>query len=317
MAASASETWDRVLPLLTEGRVVPFLGAGVNLCSRQPPRYIHGQNLPDGRELARLLADRFKYPEPDAGDLLRVAQYVEVALGRDDLDQKLREVFRADYPTTRVHQFLATLPARLRAKGYAEGAHQVVVTTNYDDALERAFAEAKEPFDLVTYADGGRFWHTPAGQAPRLVERPNEYKDLPLEERSVIVKIHGTVSRDDPDQDSYVITEDDYIDYSARADLANLLPVELTARLKWSHFLFLGYSLRDWNLRILLHRIWKEQTKKKGTSQKHWAVQRGPSEIDKTYWAHRRVEVLDQELTECVDHLEQACQRLPDRAGQP
>src|SRR4051812_18533178 len=196
--ANEAERYRVLLTNLAEGRVVPFLGAGVNLCSRpQDSGYIHGQNLPNGRELAGLLAHRFGYSGPNADDLLKVAQYVEVDQGRGPLDKKLSEVFHATYEPTAVHRFLAALPARLRTKGYAEGASQVMVTTNWDDALEHAFADAREPFDLVTYADSGRFWHTPSGEQPRLVERPNEYKDLRVGERSVIVKIHGTVSRAD------------------------------------------------------------------------------------------------------------------------
>src|SRR3954464_9976272 len=136
MPDGANEERYRVLLTnLAEGRVVPFLGAGVNLCSRPlDAGYIHGQNLPNGQELASLLAQRFGYPGPNADDLLKVAQYVEVDQGRDPLNLKLREVFHANYPPTTVHHFLASLPGRLRAKGYAEGASQVVVTTNYDDA---------------------------------------------------------------------------------------------------------------------------------------------------------------------------------------
>ena len=45
----------------------------------------------------------------------------------------------------------------MRARGYPP--ELVIVTTNYDDALERAFRAANEPFDLVTYvAEGERAW---------------------------------------------------------------------------------------------------------------------------------------------------------------
>lgn len=320
MADSASEA-ERYRVLLTDvadGRVVHFLGAGVNLCSRpENAKFIPGQYLPSGPELADALAKRFGYPEKSADDLLRVAQYVAVDRGTGPLYAELREVFHANYPPTPVHRFIASLPGRLRAKGYADSASQVVVTTNYDDALERAFAEASEPYDLVTYVaygeDRGRFWHAPAGEKPRLVDRPNEYRGLRVKDRSVIVKIHGTVSREDQERDSYVITEDDYIDYSSRADIAKLLPVELVARLKNSHFLFLGYSLRDWNLRIIFHRIWGEQQLRWNS----WAVQRDASPIDQKFWARRGVDVVNQDLADCVRLLEQACQELQPRTVSP
>jgi hypothetical protein len=111
-----------------------------------------------------------------------------------------------------------------------------------------------------------------------VVERPNEYRALRPGERTVILKMHGAVDRTNPEAtwDSYVITEDHYIEYLARTDLANLVPVTLAAKLRRSHFLFLGYSMRDWNLRVILHRIWGEQKLK----YKSWRSSSGrPSSI--------------------------------------
>ena len=40
----------------------------------------------------------------------------------------------------------------------------------------------------------------------------------------MILKIHGAVDRVDAERDSYVITEDHYIDYLTRTDISNLMP---------------------------------------------------------------------------------------------
>ena len=53
-----------------------------------------------------------------------------------------------------------------------------------------------------------------------------------------------------------MVTEDDYIDYLAHGDVGGAIPVALAAKLRRSHFLFLGYGMRDWNLRLVLDRIW-------------------------------------------------------------
>ena len=89
----------------------------------------------------------------------------------------------------------------------------------------------------------------------------------------MILKLHGFVDRgaeDDDNDDSYVITEDDYIEYLARMDLDNLLPVKVLDRMRNCHFLFLGYGLSDWNLRALLHRLSSERRRKRAW----WAIQR-------------------------------------------
>ena len=69
-----------------------------------------------------------------------------------------------------------------------------------------------------------------------------------------------------------MITEDHYIDYLARENAARLIPAYLMARMRTSHFLFLGYGMRDWNLRVILRSIWAEQTRR-FTS---WAIQLAP-----------------------------------------
>src|SRR5206468_2991027 len=99
----------------------------------------------------------------------------------------------------------------------------------------------------------------------------------------IVVKIHGAVDRLDPEHDSFVITEDHYIDYLTRTDVRTLLPVPLPAKLQRSQFLFMGYSLRDWNLRAILHRLAGDRR----LSSLSWAVQRAPTDLDKRFWLAR------------------------------
>lgn len=307
--AELNAHYGRVLRDLVENRVVPLLGAGVNLSERAPDEsWGVGVNLPSGSELAAYLAKIFYYPEERLSlDLLRVSQYAAATNGTGPLYDELRQLFHQDYRPTRVHEFFATLPRRLeplRANARRlEAPYQLIVTTNYDDALERAFEDAGEPFDVVWYvADGddrGKFWHRAPGDQARLIERPDEYDELSLERRSVILKIHGAVDRQDKGRDSYVITEDHYIDYLTKTELKQLVPVELVAKLMSSRFLFLGYSMQDWNLRVILHRIWGRQP----LTYKSWAIQRDPPEIERTLWKSRDVEVLDIPLDQYVGEL--------------
>ena len=73
----------------------------------------------------------------------------------------------------------------------------------------------------------------------------------------MILKIHGGIDqRPEREWESFVVSEDDHIDYLAQAEIAVVLPVTLAARLRRSHFLFLGYPLHEWSLRVFLHRVW-------------------------------------------------------------
>jgi hypothetical protein len=309
-----------VIREIVQGRVIPFLGAGVNLCGRPADAaWGPGAFLPTGGELASHLAGRFNYPRDEVLDLARVSEYACVVSGSGPLYEELHDLFNADYPITRLHQFLAGLPRRL-AQANQPRRCQLIVTTNYDDALERAFREAGEPFDLVCYlAEGehrGKFAHWPPEGAPILIEIPNQYSQLPPREnreRTVILKIHGAVDRSGPEAewDSFVITEDHYIDYLTRTELENLVPVHLLKDLRRSSFLFLGYSMRDWNLRVILHRIWRGQK----LSYHPWAIQHRPDKLDCEFWEMRGVDVYDVPLEEYVPALEAALAELQDVAA--
>lgn len=310
---------------LVSGRVVPFFGAGVNLTGRsEEAAWTPAQRelLPSGVELAQHLASWCDYPEKDHWNLARVSQYAVMTQGSGPLFEELHGLFNADFPPTVLHHFFATLRPRLQAKGYLRSddplrRQPLLVTTNYDDLLERAFLAAGEPFHLVAYvAEGsnrGKFTHTAPGGKSRLIERPNDYTGLLDDHSPVVLKIHGAVDRADFEGDSYVITEDHYIDYLTRTDLSNLLPVPLPARLTKSHLLFLGYGLRDWNLRVILYRIWGDRK----LSYKSWAVQLAPGEIDSEYWRQRDVDILDMRLGQYISALDERVETLATLEAAP
>jgi SIR2-like protein len=306
---------------IADGRLTPFLGAGANLCGRPDGA---GWNpweaafLPSGDELARYLAREFDYPAHLPVDLVRVSQYIAITDGLGPLDEKLHQVFDKDFPPSPLHELLASLP-ELRREHRRSESFQLLVTANYDDALERAFKARGEPFDLLTYMTArpfaGKFVHW-GFDGERIegdgtvIEDPATYVDVTPEKRSVILKIHGLVDRFSADWrwDSFVITEDQYIEYLTRIELATLLPVHVVNRLKRSNFLFLGYSLRDWNVRALLHEIWAQQ-------QKHycsWAVVLSVDELDERSWRRRNVEIVEAPLAEYVTVL---AERLAERLG--
>lgn len=310
--------YTTVLKAVLDARLVPFLGAGVNRCGRPPTTPWtpdQRQYLPDASELSKYLSESYGNLSNDPADLARVSQYISVMNGDGPLYEELHRIFDVDYPPTGLHRFLATLPNRLSAKGYGRR-HQLIVSTNYDDLLERAFRDAGEVFDLIVYmCEGehrGRFMHFPPNEAPRVIVVPNEYRDISLDRRSVILKIHGAVDRSNADGDSYVITEDHYIDYLTRTDLSGLVPATLAAKLRRSNFLFLGYGLRDWNLRVILHRIADAQRK----SYRSWAILLNPDELDRRFWDRRDVELMNIKVENYIDELDSRIEALPGVRGQ-
>ena len=217
--------------------------------------------LPSGAELAGYLARAGATPSPRSTTSCASSQYVGAARGEDELYLYLREVFASEYPPTSLHRLLArsarSWPRRVCRSCWS-------VTTNYDDLVERALAErgprvrrrlVRGEAERRSRADGSCIGR-PAGK-PTVITRPNKYTGLPIAlERPVILKLHGCLDRESASDDSYVITEDSYIDYLSGGDVGALIPIALWQRMTSSSFLFLGYSLSDWNLRVILNRIW-------------------------------------------------------------
>ena len=197
-----------------------------------------------------------------------------------------------DAVPTAVHRLFAALPPLLRERGVP---HQLLVTTSFDLALEQAFLERDEEFDVVFYIasgrDRGRFCHLPPTARRRSITIPNTYTDeLSLERRTIILKLHGRVDHgDERVLESFVVTEDDYIDYLAQSDVSQALPVGLTAKLRRSHFLFLGYAMTDWNLRVVLNRLWGDHA----LSYRSWAVQPEAAALEREFWHRREVDLLE------------------------
>jgi hypothetical protein len=303
MGVPSNEQYQLIADALFDGELVLFVGAGANLCDRPKiSDWELGRYLPSGTELAEYLASIFRYPYKEHWDLVRVSEYAALMRGIGPLYEKLHNLFDEDYPITKVHQFLADLPAILRKNGCPS--NLLILTTNYDDLMERALRKMGESFDVVTYeAEGdhtGKFWHLPLGGVPRVIDKPNEYADLSVENRTVLLKIHGTVNRANAKEDSYVITEDHYIEFLARTSIPDLVPITLLDKLRNSHVLFLGYSLQDWNLRVILRHIWGEN-KFKWVS---WAVQLDPRDMDTRFWNKRDVEIFNLPLITFVEDLE-------------
>ena len=185
---------------ITRGNaVIPFLGPGVNHADDSPRP---NNKLTFGDELAAHLAQEFDY-EAEPADLAEISQYVLLTMGKVDLYKALRKILTASYPPGPVHRLLAGLPETLEEQGHEER-YQLIATINYDDALEQAFEQVGEPYDLAVYmAQGehkGKFLHVPAESEPRVVSVPNDYVDFPIDEygnveRTVILKVHGAVDR--------------------------------------------------------------------------------------------------------------------------
>ena len=248
-----AKDYDEIAGRLRDGRVVPFFGAGASLgCGK----------LPSGQQLAKRIAEKAEFPDPEQYDnLALVASYLSLHAGDAlTLDSLLREVFNVEAETTELHRCIASAN-RMR----------LIVTTNYDDLIERALEEqwkaandiARKPWFVIDRATAGTVWFREPGAPLAEVEAKNLRNEIRDPEpapgaeqrrRPILFKMHGSLDRQDRDYDWYLITEEHYVDYLGRPDNAQIPPMLLQI-MRDNSFLFLGYGLRDWNIRVMMRNV--------------------------------------------------------------
>ena len=285
---------EEVVRALLGGRLVTVVGAGVNIT-------LERGGLPGPTEVVSHLVKSFDCPPEYAHDLAHVAEYVTLTNGVGPLYDELHALYAQDVAPRPVDRALARIAGLLRAHGEP---HQLIVTTNFDDCLERAFSDAGEECDVVRYValgrNRGKFLHLGVDGAATVVEVPNAYSQLSLESRTVILKIHGGIDMQSERQwESFVVSEDDHIDHLAQAEISVTLPVAVAARLRRSHLLFLGYPLEDWSVRVFMHRVWGRER----VGYRSWAIGQALTAYEQQLWHERGIESLGVPLDDYLANL--------------
>lgn len=227
MNAILSENeWKLLIRRFREGRIIPFLGAGA--CQG---------TLPLGSEIAREWAAEYHYPFADDGNLVRVAQYLAVEFDPTFPKELILDRFKGVRPPDfrspdEPHAFLAKHKLTL------------YLTTNYDDFMTQAI-EVKHGLPHRDYCR----WNDLTRLETTVFQREPNYQLHPA--TPLVFHLHGhTVPH------SIVLTEDDYLSFLASLQDPALLPGPVrTALASIPSMLFLGYSLADWNIRVLLQGI--------------------------------------------------------------
>lgn len=268
-------------------------------------------------------------------ELQHVSQYVEVSSHISTLNQAINDIYRKSYIPNRLHKILAKLTRFMKEKNYIDrirpragrddiSRYPLIVTTNFDSVLENTFKDAKQEFDLVFYKiSHKKFFHQRFGNctegddnasliekiSERPIETANDYPELSLNERPVILKLYSPPDWAADRENNFTITEDQFINYLVSSDIVNLIPPVLVNKLKSSSLWFLGYSLNYWNLRVILNRIWPQGIPKEHTNQ-WWAVQQNPGNIDKILWEDSGVKLISSPLDDYVTGLENTLKEM-------
>lgn len=264
---------------IENGNCTPVLGSG-----------IAGEGLlPERTELARTWVQRRQMPllPESQHDLARVTQYLSVDSGDDMPLTELQGLLRAhlrvrfatelpelDWTHGDVQQLISKAGELHRKKlgdtdPYAILAAQrlpIFVTTSWTNLLEDALREAdKEPIS--------RFFDWWTDWTPNDAELPQ-----PDWKRPLVYHLFGSLDR----PSSIVLTEDDYFSWlnpwmrRTAADKTNSIPGPINDALNDRALLFLGYSLDDWEFRVVFKGIKAFQGGERRRKYRHVGVQVRP-----------------------------------------
>ena len=214
--------WKLLLRRIKDGKCTPFLGAGACFGA-----------LPLGGQIAREWAQEHQYPLEDCHDLARVAQFLAVEYDsmfpkEEILGQWFKEVAPPDFTVSdEPHGVLADLPL------------PVYMTTNYDDFMVQALeSRHKDPKRELCR------WNQLVKDEPSIFDSGF----TPTVANPVVFHLHGH----DRVPESLVLTEDDYLDFLVNISRdQTLLPPRIQEALTGASLLFIGYSLADWDFRVL------------------------------------------------------------------
>ena len=227
------------------GECILFLGAGVHY----PPDdkdptyggcYPESIRPPVGSELANLLyKDTDLKIDPDYGwkaklaiarNLQRMSLYYEIKKGsKKELVKKVKQEIIPNKQPSRALKALAQLD------------FPIICTTNYDNLFEKALILAGKNPNVSSYSN------QPTAATKDYVERRTPPADNPF-----LFKIHSDI--DDPTE-SIVITDEDYIQFILRmmtgVGMYDPIPMVFRSHMQIWPMLFIGFSLMDYNLRLL------------------------------------------------------------------
>lgn len=286
--ASDAPPYRDIARALASGLLLPLIGPGVMAgeSASASPKY-----LPSSDELSRRLAEAAHLGVPAVHDhLTEIATYYEAKEGRLKLRSRLEELFGPAASEQAAIPLLYTLLAKIKRP-------QLIITTNYDTLLERAFLAEATPYDLVVYpasdlkelANAVLWWpHSKRETREPEQQSPQELRVNP-KTTTVIFKMHGSIQRDsDHRWDGTVITEWDYVQLLSRGGGESTMPPVLSEHIKDRALLFLGFGLRDWSSRAILRRLkWRRADDEDELPS--WAVADDFTPMELMLWRKRAV----------------------------
>lgn len=208
---------EDLITLAAERRLIPFLGAGFSAALGLPSWEAMLRGVCDSTEGAVPFDDVMMATN---GDLLQVAEYLY--LRHDRQIGPIRHQIEKSFSAKHADSLMSGPHVELANLGASE-----IYTTNYDDIIEQTYKKL--------------------GLTVSSVILP---KDVALahQDRTQVVKYHGDLSH----ERTLVLTESAYY---KRLDFESPMDLKFRSDLLGKSVLFMGYSFRDINIRIIWFKL--------------------------------------------------------------
>jgi hypothetical protein len=274
------EKWPALMRSIKRGQCTPILGSGLYEPVWGSPR-----------EIAQRWAETYRYPMAphERESLPQVAQYLAInqyaRAPYDELEEylesemkhKFRDIFPKDFQNSRpsLNELVQQVGAWQRENN-ANEPHKILaqlplpiyVTTNVDNMLPEALTEAGKDPQVVICP-----WNEYVEQIETVYDHEPDY--FPTPERPLVYYLYGRLN----EQDSLVLTEDDYFDFLIGfTSNKDLIPSAVRRALADTALLFLGYQMDEWNFRVLFRSILSQQGGGRRDRYAHIAAQIEPEE---------------------------------------
>lgn len=345
--AAENDPVDNVLARLVAAETAPSAGELAQLFADRTPydgfkalgENLHRRLPPDARphdypldELMRVCFDSVGLDAP-VGALSSMAALYERKNRRPMLLEFLTSVLATKTKPTLTHRLIARIAALhvARAPANDKNSDYLIITTNYDRLMELALEAEHAPYLVVTARrlDGKVIAAASPDVKDEVLTRelaqatdqfPNNFAPERGSPLVVLYKMHGSIGDGPLAADSVVISDNDYVDcltWMTRSE--RMIPALVGELLRRRAFLFLGYSLNDWNVRSFFRgaidkRCAPEENERPPTKRKDslvppdYAVLRTFTDFDRAFFHDNKVTILHTELGQFARGL---LRRLP------
>ncbi len=272
------EKWPALINNIRQSRCTPILGPGLS-----------ESLLGSRREIARRWAESYHFPMAPhhKDDLPQVAQYLavnqEYFFPRDKFQEYLRQELLKHYGKALPDELdkapleeLMKAVGNLRRESDPEDPHRILaelplpiyITGDYGNLLDTALTAAgKSPrVDMCR-------WNTEIEDIPSVYDDEPDYQ--PDNEHPLVYHLFGRIHQ----QESLVLTEDDYFDYLIGVTgNKELIPGAVRRNLVDTALLFVGFKLDDWDFRVLFRSIMSREGGRRRRKYAHVGVQVDPEQ---------------------------------------